>query len=107
MTRQAQCGASIINHEKTAELVIVRVMARGALQLPAPIQTHIWAQCIRVVQFTIRRDERGIVSERNRMVGGEIRAQVAETGWHRCGIHRDRRAATVDHAQRNGAVVTT
>ena len=109
MAGEAERRAGIVHHKKFSKLVVVRVVTGGALQPAFLIQLNRTGQLSGVFDFGIARRQRRIVDERNRMVGGQVRAQIGRAGRHRrrAALHGDRQRATTHAAQRNRAIVTT
>ena len=76
MARQAQRRTGIVHHEKVAELVIVRVVARSALQSAIVIQFNFAGQRGGIFDLRIFRHQGGVIHKRDRMVPRQIRAKI-------------------------------
>ena len=65
---QAQSRARIIHHQEIAELIIMRVVARGALQTAIVIQFNFAGQGGGVFDLRIFRRQCGVIHKRNGMI---------------------------------------
>ena len=112
VARQTEARTRIINDQKVPELIIVRVVASGALKPAVFIQSdRSGAQGGRVFNPRIFRGQGEVINERNGMVPGQIRAKVSRASGHRryatpVLLHRDGGRAAADVAQRHSAIVT-
>jgi len=104
-----QGGGVVILNEKLAELIVVRVVAGGALHLTFVIKPDFGSQACRIPQLSVSGHERIVVSERDWVIIREIRAQIAATGRHGGDAiaHFDRCRARVHHPQCDSTIVAT
>ncbi len=108
VTLEAKHGAGIILDKEFAVLIVVRIMAGGALKLMIVIEANFLGQRGGILELAVRGDEGVVISEGDWVVVGEVRAQIAWARRHGGDViaHRDRRGAAGHHAERDGPVVT-
>jgi len=104
---RAELRTDVRHDEESAEVVAVRVMAGGALQLGAGFALDARRQRGWRLQLTILGRERARVAKRHGMVVRQVGADEAGSRRHCCYAsgHRDIGRLADDLAQRDGAVV--
>jgi len=108
MTGQAERRTGVVHDEKIAELVIVWIVAGGALHTAFMVQFHHAGQLAGIFDFRIVLRQGRIINERNGMVGGQIRAEIVRPHGHRRGaaLHGNWQRAAADTAECDGTIVT-
>lgn len=97
----------IVLNEELAVLVVVRVVAGGALHLLVVIQVDLAPQSRRISEFAFSGGQGGVIAEGNGMMRREVGAEAAAAHRQssRSGAHGDGSRAISDHAEGNGTIV--
>ena len=82
MTGQAQDRPGVVHDQKVSELIVMRVMTRGALKFAVVIQLNAMIQRRGILEIAIRLRELGVVNKRDGMVPGKIGSQVGLAHRH-------------------------
>src|SRR6516162_4824206 len=99
-------GAGIVLHEEFAVLIVVWVMAGGALELVVVVKAHLLGQRSGVFELAVGGNEGVVVGEGDRVVIGEIGAQIARALGHARDVvaHLNRGSAAGHHAERHSSI---
>src|SRR5436190_7974924 len=76
----AQRGAGVVLDQEFAELIVVRIVAGGALHLAGRIKAHALVKGAGVFQLPVCGSEGDVVTEGDRMIVAEIGAQTGRAG---------------------------
>ena len=107
VTLQAQGGLYVVHDKEVTELVVMWIMAGCALHLTV-FKEHVSRERRRGAQFAPGGAQEFIIDKGNRVVVAEVGCQIAvPDGQGRSSQHRNFHRLAFDHAQRNGAVMTT
>ncbi len=107
VTLQAEGGGIVVLDQELAVLIVVGVVAGGALHLAGVVEAHLVVQGRGITQLAVGSRQGAVIDKGDRVIVGEVGSEIGRSGRHGgdCIAHFNGNRPAVNHSQRNGSIM--